>query len=161
MGQLRKQYFYYKSNEAPSPTKPPSIGVVAIIKKDDSILLERRSNSERWAIIGGGINPDETFVDGLIREVKEETGLTVKNISLFGTFSDPSRIIAYPDGNIKRIITIAYEVEVESFVELVCSEESSEIRFIPKTQIENISIAETHIPIIRAYMDDYKGIVLE
>lgn len=157
---MSEQIFYYKSSETPTPNKPPSIGVVAIIKKDDSILLERRTNSERWAIIGGGINEDETFVDGLIREVREETGLTVKNIRLFGTFSDPSRIIAYPDGNVKRIITLAYEVEVEPFMELVCSEESREIRFIPKTQLEHISIAETHIPILRAYLD-YTGIVLE
>lgn len=92
--------------------------------------------------------------------MKEETGLKIQNVRLFGTFSDPSRIIAFQDGNVKRIVTIAYEVEVEAFSELVCSEESRELRFIPKEQLENIYIAETHTPIIQAYKDN-KSIILE
>ncbi|TVY10363.1 NUDIX domain-containing protein [Paenibacillus cremeus] len=146
--------FYYKNAKAPVPNKPTSIGVVALIRSGDSVLLEKRMDSDRWAIIGGAIHLDESLVEGLIREVKEETGLKVQSVNLFGTFSDPSRIIAFPDGNVKRIITIAYEVEVEAYTELVCSEESRELRFIPREQLDKINIAETHIPIIQAYLEN-------
>ncbi|GIP39907.1 hypothetical protein J31TS4_31870 [Paenibacillus sp. J31TS4] len=103
---------------------------------------------------------DEDLVEGLKREVKEETGLNVRDVNLFGTFSDPSRIIAFPDGNVKRIITLAYEVEVEEDNELVCSEESRELRFLSKEELDKIHLAETHIPILRAYLDKER-IVLE
>lgn len=86
--------------------------------------------------------------------------MTARGERLFGTFSDPSRIIAFPDGNVKRIITIAYEVEVEPFSEIVCSEESKEVRFISTEQLPNIRIAETHLPIIQSILVG-QGVILE
>jgi len=143
--------FYYKNENAPATNQPPSIGVVALIVQDGRLLLERRSDSPRWAIIGGAIRRDESLLDGLYREVREETGLKVKRCELFGTFSDPSRIAAFPNGNVKRIITIAYKVEVEPFVELIRSEESIELRFMDMSELGCIRIAETHLPIIEHY----------
>jgi len=157
---LGEARFYYQNEHAPRPNKPAGIGVVAIIRRDDGILLEKRSDSDRWAIIGGGVQEHESLTDALRREVKEETGLTVRGVKLFGTFSDPSRIAAFPDGNVKRIITIAYEVEVEPFSELGCSEESKEVRFIPAGQLHQLPIAETHLPIIQSIVTG-RSVILE
>lgn len=54
-----------------------------------SILLIRRSPQEsfagRWEVPGGGVEDEETILDGVVREVKEETGLTVtKILGLYG-----------------------------------------------------------------------------
>lgn len=121
--------------------------------------MEKRSDSNRWAIIGGAMHADESLVEALEREVKEETGLTVASTQLLGTFSDPSRIVAFPDGRIKRIVTIAYWVKVETYDSLVISEESHELRFIPADQLLQLPIAETHLPIIHAYLET-QGITL-
>lgn len=157
---MSQSNFYYKNPDAPKPNRPTSIGVVAVIERNHCMLLEKRSDSDRWAIIGGAIKQDESLLEGLVREVKEETGLLVRNAELLGTFSDPSRIIAFPDGNVKRIISIAYKVDVEPFEELVCSEESIELAFFSKEALKRVNIAETHIPIIQAYLDN-KTAVLE
>lgn len=152
--------FYYKHDNTPVPNQPTSMGVVALIEKDNKLLLEKRSDSSRWAIIGGAIKKDESLVDGLYREVNEETGLKISSYELFGTFSDPSRVIEFPDGNVKRIITIAYKVEVEPYSELICSEESLELKFLDSSELRSIAIAETHLPILEHYLKNSR-LVLE
>jgi ADP-ribose pyrophosphatase YjhB (NUDIX family) len=104
--------FFYRDPTAPTPNRPPSLGVLALIEYDGALLLERRSDCGRWGLIGGAVDAGESLTDALRREVHEETGLTVTGYRLFGTFSDPTRIAAYPDGNVFRVIGIVYTVEV-------------------------------------------------
>jgi 8-oxo-dGTP pyrophosphatase MutT (NUDIX family) len=76
------------------------LGVMALIERDGSLLLERRADAPLWSLIAGGVEDTETLAEALRREVLEETGLIVVGHDLFGTFSDPTRIIRYPDGNV-------------------------------------------------------------
>ena len=51
-----------------------------VIERDGRLLLvrnRRRDGSEDWSTPGGVIDPGETVLDGLTREVEEETGLRV------------------------------------------------------------------------------------
>jgi 8-oxo-dGTP diphosphatase len=52
---------------------------VIILDKDQRILMVRQHHQERyvWTVPGGAIEPGETSLDAAVREVKEETGLTV------------------------------------------------------------------------------------
>jgi len=52
----------------------------ALIEGDDGLLLvrnRRRGGREDWSTPGGVIDPGETVLGGLAREVQEETGLVV------------------------------------------------------------------------------------
>lgn len=56
----------------------------AVIGKDGKVLVlreastyEEGTNLGRWHCPGGRINPGEPFLDGLQREVREETGLEI------------------------------------------------------------------------------------
>lgn len=92
--------------------------------------MEHRTDCNRWSLIGGELEIDESLIDCLNREVKEETALVVTNFKLFGVFSDPSRIIEYPDGNVIRSITIAYIIEVEDATQIQVSQESHKLEFV-------------------------------
>jgi len=51
-----------------------------IIRKQDSVLVVenlRRNGSRDWSTPGGVVDPGETSIEGLTREVLEETGLRV------------------------------------------------------------------------------------
>jgi hypothetical protein len=39
----------------------------------------------------------------------------VSSYGLFGTFSDPTRIVSYPDGNVYRVASFVFSVAVASF----------------------------------------------
>lgn len=65
------------------------VGVKALIKNDKNQYLFLRRSAEkylgkdkRWDIPGGRIEPEESLVDALTREVKEETNLDVDVASL-------------------------------------------------------------------------------
>lgn len=90
---------------------------------------------------------EESLEDCVKREVFEETGLKAQNIKLLNVFSSPYRIAAYPDGNIVRIVTALFYVEVSEFQTMACSEESKEIKFFNKDEIEKLDLAETHLDI--------------
>ena len=53
-----------------------------ILKNNQVLILQRKRNSPNdkieWDIPGGGIETGESFIEALVREVKEETNLSVK-----------------------------------------------------------------------------------
>lgn len=144
--------FFYRDASAPTPNRPTSLGVVALIERDGSLLLECRKDCERWSLIGGGVQVNESLDGALAREVWEETGLTVAGSTLFGTFSDPSRVIEYPDGNVLRIVTLAYKVAAVGWEDLRCSAESVELKLFSRQELAGIDIVETHRHIVEDYL---------
>lgn len=126
--------------------------MLALIERDGALLLERRSDCGRWGLVGGRVEVEESLEDGLRREVREETGLTAVECSLFRVFDDPTRIVRYPDGNVVRLLTFAYEARVEDFGTLRRSEESEELRFFRHEELAKLDVIETARPIIEGYV---------
>ncbi|MCX6730701.1 MAG: NUDIX hydrolase [Candidatus Roizmanbacteria bacterium] len=86
------------------------VSIDAFIIKDEKILLVKRGcepDKGKWATPGGYIGWDESAEDAVVREVKEETGLTVTRVRFFKVYTLPSR---HP----KQVITLAYIVDVEN-----------------------------------------------
>lgn len=146
--------FYYKDPAAPRPTGPRRIGVAALIERGGCLLLDRRLDPPAWALVAGALEDDESLTEALRREVAEETGLVVASYSLFGTFSDPSRIVQYADGNTFAFVAIAYTVEAHGWDALRPSSESESVELIPKADVLGLSLAATHRPIVERYLSN-------
>ncbi len=68
----------------------PTADVIVTI--DGGIVLIKRKNPPYgWAIPGGFIDCGESAEDAARREIREETGLEIDNLRLFGVYSDPER----------------------------------------------------------------------
>ena len=68
-----------------------------ILSKDkSSVLMVHRTfrdtdeNLGKYNGLGGKLEPNENVADGMIREIKEESGLTVTSMQLRGTVSWPN-----------------------------------------------------------------------
>lgn len=71
---------------APSFTRKASR---AIVLNGENILLLYTERYHDYSLPGGGIDDGESNIDGLVRELKEETGArNVKNISEFGLYEE-------------------------------------------------------------------------
>jgi NAD+ diphosphatase len=64
-----------------------SPATITAVIKDDSILLahNRSFRAGRYGLIAGFVEPGETLEDCVRREILEETGITVRNISYIGS----------------------------------------------------------------------------
>ncbi len=62
------------------------LAVLCLIKDGDRVLLQNRVKKDwqGYTLPGGHVECGESFVDAVIREMKEETGLTIEKPSLCG-----------------------------------------------------------------------------
>ena len=72
-----------------------------IVNEDGEILLQSRTDNNRWGLPGGCQEVGETFEEVVIREVKEETNLDVTedNLELIAMVSGETRHKSYPNGD--------------------------------------------------------------
>jgi 8-oxo-dGTP diphosphatase len=74
------------------PTPRHSVSVAgAVINHQGRILAIRRADNGHWEPPGGVLELDETIEDGLVREIREETGLTVSVDRLTGVYKNMQR----------------------------------------------------------------------
>jgi ADP-ribose pyrophosphatase YjhB (NUDIX family) len=99
-------------------------GVAAIIQDDGgSILLQRRSDNGLWGLPGGSVEIGESVRDAIVREVREETGLSVEVLRLVGVYSDPKfQIVRYPDGNVVHYISTLFACRILDGTLQTCDE---------------------------------------
>jgi len=63
----------------------PLVGVGAVVVHEGRVLLVRRGSEPlkgHWTLPGGVLEVGETLVEGVVREVREETGLLVEPLEL-------------------------------------------------------------------------------
>lgn len=78
-------------------SRSPRLAARAIILQDAKLLLVNAypdtTGSDLWCAPGGGVEAGRSIPDNLIREVYEETGLTIRvgPLTLANEFHDPDR----------------------------------------------------------------------
>lgn len=78
----------------------PVIGVGGVLIHEGKALLIRRGKEPlcgRWVVPGGTVEVGETLEEALVREMKEETGLTIEPLGLLTVFDrihrEPERVV--------------------------------------------------------------------
>lgn len=124
------------------------LAVKGIIRRSDGkILVLKRSNKDDhkpgvWETVGGGMDRQETPQEALMREIQEETGLTVRVKEPFNVFT-----FKKDTGEFKVGITFLCEYFDG---EVALSSEHSEYRWIePKEFSEMESVSSLHEEIAR------------
>ena len=80
--------------------RPVPTASVVIRDPDGRLLLVKRADDGTWCLPGGRLEPGESWTECAVRECREETGLTVAVLGLFGVYSEPrDQVHTYPDGD--------------------------------------------------------------
>ena len=91
------------------------------------------------------MDKNESFVQAIIREMKEETGLTIYNPKLSG-------IKQFPTENNERYVVLLFKAEL--FSGNLCSSAEGEMRWIDKSDLSNISVAKGFYDVLKVYDDE-------
>jgi 8-oxo-dGTP diphosphatase len=100
------------------------------------ILLIQRKNppfAQCWALPGGFMDINETLEQAAVRELAEETGVPVSNLTQIHTFSAVDRD---PRG---RVVSVGFLVELSEKVPPMAGDDAQQARWFPLEQLPEIA----------------------
>lgn len=115
----------------------------AIFDEHGRILLTKRTDNGQWCLPGGGVDAGESVAEACEREVREETGLSVRVKRLVGVYSHPDQLAVYSDGNKAHVIVLHFEAEVIGG-ELGLSDETTDFGYFTLEEVEKLDMLGRH-----------------
>ncbi|MEV5975789.1 NUDIX domain-containing protein [Streptomyces sp. NPDC052114] len=143
---------YYDDPDAPMPNSFVVAASAVVTDGRGRILLQRRRDNELWALPGGGMELTDSLPGAAVREVKEETGLDVEIVGLVGTYTDPKHVIVYTDGEVRRQFNVCFTARIIGG-RLAISDESTELRFVPPRDLEELPMHHTQRLRLRHFLE--------
>lgn len=130
---------HYEEPSAPPPNSLVPAASAVVTDDQGRILLARRRDNTLWTIPGGAMEPGESIIETAVREVEEETGVRVEVTGLVGIYSNPRHVVEYADGEVRQQFSICFAAHPVSG-ELAPSEETSEVRYVEPTRLDQLDI---------------------
>ena len=127
-------------------TESVELTVLCLIHKNDKYLLQDRIKNDwkGYTLPGGHIEPGESIVDAVIREMQEETGLTIRHPHLCGVKQFPLEEGRY----------IVFLFETEEFEGDLCSSEEGTMHWIEEKELSKVNLVEDFGDLIEVMLND-------
>jgi ADP-ribose pyrophosphatase YjhB (NUDIX family) len=131
---------YYDDPTAPEANSlVPSVNVVVVNDAGDVLMIQRSDNGN-WAVPGGAIDLGESMTQAAVRETREETGIECRITGIVGIYTDPKHVVLYTSNGEARQEFSILLTAVPVGGELATSEESSEVRWVPRDELAGFQL---------------------
>ncbi len=126
------------------------IGVFGVIlDKDNRVLLCHRTDRDLWNLPGGGLEKGEAPWEGVVREVKEETGLEVEVEKMTGVYAKPDQdeisfaFICKITGGKMTLTNESNKIEYFKFIDLPQNTSPKQVERIKDALVQNEILMKT------------------
>ncbi len=141
---------YYHDPDAPKANSLVPSTTAAVRDDAGRLLLIHKLDNGFWALPGGGMEIGESVADAAVREVAEETGMTVEITGLVGIYTDPGHVMAYDDGEVRQEFSVCFHASVLAGEPREDGSETKEVRWVEPADVGALSIH----PSMRRRIDD-------
>ncbi|MBP5669770.1 MAG: 8-oxo-dGTP diphosphatase [Lachnospiraceae bacterium] len=120
-------------------TEEVELTVLCLIHDADRVLLQDRisEDSKGYTLPGGHVEIGESIVDATVREMKEETGLTILDPRLCGVKQFPMR-----DGDYAKGRYLVFLFEATKFEGELASSEEGTMHWVNKADLNKVNLVE-------------------
>ena len=128
----------------------PIVGVLAVVIREDRVLVVRRANppmSGRWGFPGGVLELGETVAQGAMRELAEETGVTAEAA---GPLTVIDTIDRDKEGRVRYHYTLVAVIGTWQSGEGVAGDDADEVAWLTRGEIveQGLPTAPALLPLI-------------
>ncbi|MFJ2893599.1 NUDIX hydrolase [Streptomyces sp. NPDC087218] len=124
---------------------------VLILDRAGRVLLVERTDIPGWGLPGGLMEPGESFETTGRREVREELGLELDEVSLLDVFSGPEYYFRYDHGDEVFNVTAAFTAVARGELRIHEDEIRSAVYF-PVDELPE-HVIDPEMPILRHYLE--------
>jgi 8-oxo-dGTP diphosphatase len=130
----------------------PLVGVGAIVIEGDRVVLVKRGHAPllgKWSIPGGVLEVGETLRTAVVREVREETGLTIEPGELLGVFE---RVVPDEQGRMRYHYVLIDFLCRRVSGNLVAADDADEAHWFSRQELGALELArETEEVILKGF----------
>ncbi|MFF3110384.1 NUDIX hydrolase [Kitasatospora sp. NPDC057904] len=143
---------YENDPNAPKANSLVPAASVVVVDAAGRILLQRRTDNGMWGLPGGMMEIGESLGECGIRETYEETGIRIEITGIVGTYTNPGRVLAYDDGEVRQEFSICLLGRPVGG-ELRISEESHEVAWFGPADTDGLPM----VPRVRKRVSDWRS----
>ena len=147
--------------EVASATPYQRVAVYAFVESEHGILLtelsERTWRPGEWTLPGGGIDPGESALEALHREVWEETDQVIEDVRFLGVLSN-HWVGRAPGGRVEdfHAVRLYYRARCAHPSAPVVHDtdgSTASAAWVPRTRLESVPVASSLVPALAQWLD--------